>query len=434
MSAHNQFQLPRQITDASHGHILTNTAVWSPDGEWLVYDIRSDPAGSIFNGKRIERVHVDSGRVEVPYERQNDACCGVATYHPSDEKVVFILGPEHPNSDWQYSACHRQGMIVNTSQPQEIYPLDARDLTPPFTPGALRGGTHVHVFSRDGKFVSFTYDDHILTELGENQRNIGMSLVDRPVIVPRSHPRNHDGTAFSVLVTKTVNQPQPGSDEICRAYEDAWIGSQGYVRSDGSRQTHALAFLGDVITANGQTITELFAVDLPQDMTVEGTEPLAGTETRRPAPPLGTMQRRLTYTADRKHPGLQGPRHWPRSSPDGSQIAFLMRDDNGHVQLWTISPNGGLPRQITHQPFDIASAFTWHPNGVDVAATADGSVWLIDTTSRETRRLTRAASEKFSPLGEACVFSPDGRQIAYVQPVHRDGATYNQIFVVETGL
>jgi len=104
------------------------------------------------------------------------------------------------------------------------------------------------------------------------------------------------------------------------------------------------------------------------------------------------------------------------------------------VQLWTISPNGGLPRQITHQPFDIASAFTWHPNGVDVAATADGSVWLIDTTSRETRRLTRAASEKFSPLGEACVFSPDGRQIAYVQPVHRDGATYNQIFVVETGL
>ncbi len=434
MTARHQSQLPRQITHSPHGHILTNTAVWSPNAEWLVYDVRSDPAGTIFDGKRIERVHVDSGRVEVLYESQNGACCGVATYHPTREDVVFILGPEHPTSDWQYSACHRQGVVVNTTRPQEIYSLDARDLTPPFTLGALRGGTHVHVFSGDGKFVSFTYDDHILADLGEIQRNVGVSLVDQPVTVPRSHPRNHDGKTFSVLVTKTANNPQPGSNEICRAYEDAWIGTQGYVRSDGSRQTHALAFLGDVVTADGQTITELFVVDLPHDITVEGTGPLAGTETGRPAPPLGTMQRRLTFTDDRKYPGLQGPRHWPRSPSDGSLIAFLMRDDNGHVQLWTISPNGGAPSQITQQPFDIASAFTWHHDGVHVVAIAAGSVWLINTTSEETQRLTIAASEKFSPRGEACVFSPDGRRIAYVQPVHRDGATYNQIFVVETGL
>jgi hypothetical protein len=34
--------------------------------------------------------------------------------------------------------------------------LDARDLLPPFTPGALRGGTHVHQFSPDGMIVSST--------------------------------------------------------------------------------------------------------------------------------------------------------------------------------------------------------------------------------------------------------------------------------------
>jgi Tol biopolymer transport system component len=111
-----------------------------------------------------------------------------------------------------------------------------------------------------------------------------------------------------------------------------------------------------------------------------------------------------------------------------------MRDDNGQAQLWTISPTGGPPRQITLAPFGIASACSWHPDGRHVAAIADGSVWVINTTSGETWRLTAAAAEEFWPRGEACVFSPDGRRIAYVQPVHRDGATYNQIFVVETGL
>ena len=34
-----------QVTTAEHGHILTNTGVWSPDGRWVVYDVRSDAAG-----------------------------------------------------------------------------------------------------------------------------------------------------------------------------------------------------------------------------------------------------------------------------------------------------------------------------------------------------------------------------------------------------
>jgi hypothetical protein len=411
-----------QLTDSAYGHILTNTAVWSPDGKWIVYDVRCDPAGSVFDGTRIERVHVDLGRVEVLYESQNGAHCGVATYPPTRDEVVFILGPEHPTSDWQYSACHRQGVIVDANNPGVARPLDARDLVPPFTPGALRGGTHVHVFSPNADFVSFTYDDHLLTELGSNQRNVGVSVVGVPVSVPKSHPRNHDGSAFSVLVTKTASNPSPGTDEICRAYEDAWI--------DDRR----ISFLGDVTSESGERATELFVVELPDDLTKCGDGPLAGTPTNRPAPPLGTVQRRITFTADRKYPGLQGPRHWPRSSADGSQIAFLMRDDSGIVQLWTVSPEGGEPQQITHYPGDIASTFSWHPDGVHVAAIADDSVWIINTKSHETRRLNDPVREPSSPRGEACVFSPDGSRIAYVQPVARNGAIFNQIFVVETGL
>lgn len=60
-----------------------------------------------------------------------------------------------------------------------------------------------------------------------------------------------------------------------------------------------------------------------------------------PAPPSGICQRRLTFTHERVFPGLVNqPRHWVRSNPKASEIAFLMRDDSGIVQLWLISPQG----------------------------------------------------------------------------------------------
>lgn len=111
-----------------------------------------------------------------------------------------------------------------------------------------------------------------------------------------------------------------------------------------------------------------------------------------------------------------------------------MRDDLGIVQLWTVLPDGSDLQQITNNHFDIASAFSWHPDGMHVAAIADDSVWIFNTKSRESRRLFLQGSNSLSPRGEACVFSPDGSRIAYVQPVARNGAIFNQIFVVETGL
>src|SRR4051794_13597097 len=72
----------KQITFAKHGHILTNTAIWSPDGRRIVYDVRSDAEGSKFDGTRIESVDVETGQSRVLYESRNGACCGVATYHP----------------------------------------------------------------------------------------------------------------------------------------------------------------------------------------------------------------------------------------------------------------------------------------------------------------------------------------------------------------
>ncbi len=414
-----------QVTKQPGGHVLTNIGVWSPDGQWIVYDTRSDPAGEKFDGHTIEIVHVDSGEIRQVYRSQNGAHCGVATFHATADKVVFILGPEHPTPDWQYGISHRQGVVVDLNSPGKAIPLDARDLSPPFTPGALRGGTHVHIYSSDGQLVSFTYDDNLIAD---HARNIGVSAVGRNVTVPKTRPRNHDGSAFSVLVTRTTKTPRPGSDEISRAFEEAWVGTNGYLRPDGTRQHRALAFQGHVKTATGNTISEAFLVDLPDDLTQPGDAPLAGTQTTPPAPPRGTTQRRLTHTSERKFPGLQGPRHWLRSSPNGEQIALLMRDDAGIIQLWTITPLGGEPKQITSHPFDVASAFSWSPDGSSIAYVADRSVFVTRVDTGESERLTEKKAHQNPPRPEACVFAPDGSRIAYVRPVEQDGANLEPDF------
>ena len=426
----------RQATSGPGGRILTNIGVWSPDGEWIAYDTRSDPAGERFDGARIEAVHVRTGEVRLLYEARNGAFCGVATFHPREHKVVFILGPERPAPDWEYCAFHRRGAVVDALRPGAVANLDARDLAPPFTPGALRGGSHVHVFSPDGLWASFTYEDHVLSRYRDaepdhdiNQRNVAV-CIPGAVRAGAGHPRNHDGEYFSVLVTRTTARPRPGSDEIARACEEGWVGTYGYVRADGTRQRRALAFQGTVVTEAGAAIAEVFIADVPDDVRVPGAGPLEGTETRMPAPPRGTAQRRITFTADRPYPGLQGPRHWLRSAPDGSQIAFLMKDERGIVQLWTAAPNGGPLRQVTRNAWGIASAFSFSPDGTRVAHVMDGSVCVTDVARGATARLTERTAGGAAPRPEACVFSPDGTRIAYVRRVPSGGGEWNQAFIV----
>jgi hypothetical protein len=436
----------RRLSFAPHGHMLTNVAAWSADSRWLLFDTRSTPDGSVFDGSRIARLDVVSGRVETLYESRHGAGCGVVTASPIHDRCVFILGPERPTAAWHYGPARRQGVVVDMARPGVAEPLDARDLVAPYTPGALRGGTHVHVFSGDGSLVSSTYEDAVLDDVrdaaggadaaGRNRtlRGVAVSVCGRPVRVPATHDRNHDGSAFSVLVTRLADAPPPGGDEPCRACEEGWIGTAGYVRVDGSRQRHALAFQGHVVTAAGGTIAEVFVVDLPddpRDLELPGAGPLPGTPSTRPAPPRDVTQRRLTFTADRPCPGLGGPRHWLRSSPDGSRIACLMRDDHGIVQVFTVSPLGGEPRQVTRDAWHVASAFTWSPDGTRIAYIADSSVMTVDVATGESRRLTDSTPGPTAPRPEACVFSPDGTQVAFLRTLPTAAGPYNQLFVVE---
>lgn len=419
----------KQLTYAPRNHQLTNTNVWTPDSQWLVFDVRPD--GASFTGQTIERVNTDSCEVEIVYQATEGAHVGVVTVAPQwPLRYVFIHGPEHPDQNWHYDFHHRRGTIVDGSDLSRAVTLDAMDITPPFTRGALRGGSHVHVFSPDGHRLSFTYNDHVMHELDPAQdlRNVGVAVPLQETVVKAQHPREYNGSHYCVLVSQTTFRPRPGSDQINRAYEEGWVGLKGYKKSDGTQQDWALAFIGDTLSAEGVKLPEVFIVDLPSELsayTVEGDAPLMGTANSLPAPPKAVVQRRLTYTANQRYPGIAAtPRHWLRSAPDGSNIAFLMKDNFDVTQLWMVSPNGGELRQITQGTHSVQSAFNWSPNGRMLAFVMDNSVAICDAMSGVVTRLTERSVK--APLAEAVVFSPDGQRVAFMREV--DG--YSQLFCV----
>lgn len=406
----------KQVTFSPRNHQLTNTRTWTPDSQWLVFDVR--PSGASFTGDTIERVNVHSGEVEVIYQAREGAHVGVVTVHPLADQYVFIHGPENPDAQWQYDFHHRRGVVTTLG---ETHNLDAMDITAPYTPGALRGGSHVHVYSPCGQYVSFTYNDHVMHEYDPalDLRNVGVAVPYGPVLPRGQHPREYGGSHWCVLVSQTTAQPQPGSDDINRAYEEGWVGSQ------------ALAFIGDTVSLSGEKVPELFLVELPHTESAwkqAGDAPLAGTDTTLPAPPMGVCQRRLTFTHQRAYPGLVNvPRHWVRSNPQGTQIAVLMRDDSGIVQLWLVSPQGGEPHQLTHNTSDIQSAFNWHPSGNWLGFVLEERIAICAVDSGAVTFLTNDHANP--PSADAVVFSPDGHTIAWME----ETAGFRQLWTAETG-
>lgn len=431
-----------QITKSNRGHYLSTTQYFSRDDQWIVYDTRNK-GSHIGRTCCIEVVNIFTGKKRLIYKTKDQTLygpgVGSATFSPEKNRVLFIHGLRNSNKQRPYDFSRRTGVAVDMESPEEPIFMDARDIVPPFTEGALRGGTHAHTWSGDGEWISFTYNDNILAKLEEkgnypvnDLRVVGVMAPFGPVKVSDdSLGENNDGIKFTVVVTEVKENPEPDSDEISKAYEDGWIGTNGYVRSDGSRQKRAIAFLGDVRGKEGNKLTEVFIADIPENITVSKPgQPIEGTKVSRPVPPAGTRQRRLTYTQDRTYPGVQGPRHWMRSTPDGSLIIFLMRDDQGIVQFYGIAPTGGEIRQITDNDFPVETTFNVSPDGKFLAYGSDQHIYVTHIFSGETKRLTHNIQDSWKSL-RSINWSSEGKMIAYNRQVAQGGTSYYQIFILK---
>jgi len=437
--------IEEQLTFDYKGHYLNPTQCFSPDDEWIVYDTRIDPE-KIGSTRSVEKVNLESGEMIMMYTAPNQTQygpgVGAAAYNPVKNRILFTRGLLNSNFLRPYGYRRRGGVMVDDSAPMKAIGADARDVTEPFTPGALRGGTHEHTWSGDGEWISFTYQDAILAQLEKSGRKrldlptVGVSAPIGRVTVDRdAEGENNDAAMFSVLVVRVAASPKADSNGIERAYNHSWVGAGGYLRPDGTRQKRAIAFQGIVLDDASERVSEVFIVDLPDRIDIPGVHgPLEGTSTAHPMPPKGAVQRRLTYNTKRKYPGIQGPRHWLRSSSDGKWIAYLAKDDSGVAQIHLVSPNGGRDVQLTGNKWPVASAFNWSPDGRYIAYAMDNSIFVTDTRAGDTFgksiRMTKRSSDDRKPEAAGIVWSNRGDKIAFCRRIKYAGIGFPQIFIL----
>ncbi|RFS18185.1 DUF3748 domain-containing protein [Emticicia sp. C21] len=416
-----KYMTEKQITDdATYQHDLDQNDNFSPDNQWLVYDTRTDDGGIAESG-RIEKVNISTGEKKIIYEIPNNQLwgpgAGAVSYSPLENAVVFIHGLPSITKENPYQQWRRTGVIIDENIAGKRIFMDARDITSPYTKGALRGGTHRHEWSGDGQWIGYTYNDAVMKALedstGEkhNLRTIGVSKKINPVVVEKdAHGENISGEWYSALVVKVTPNPTPGSDEISHAAGDSWVGTKGYAKPDGNRQI-ARAFIGIVKDKNGKNVDEVFIVDIPEAIDVPGESgPLEGTATTMPMPPKNTIQRRLTHTADTNQPGCVGI---VRSSPDGQSIAFLAKDDKGNLQIFTISPEGRNLTQLTFHPSKVDGFFRWHPSGKTIYYVWNGSIVSCETGDEGFEKRHKVLTESTVPSPTNLVISHDGKTIAF---------------------
>lgn len=412
------------LTVLPSGHTLHHNGVFSKDGKWIVFDGRNDDT-KIGETPTIGIVNVKTGEEKTIYKTHNQTVygpgVGAVSFSPVEDKVIFIHGLADANAEKPYAMSRRTGVGIDIKKPYLPFFYDARDVNSPYTPGSLRGGTHSHCWSRDGQLISFTYNDE-LTE--SNLRVVGVMLPYSQEVKVNTTAGNNGGMMFSAIVTDVVSNPAPGSDEINKAFDECWVGKNGYTSNTGTHIPYAIAFQGNVLNKEGKQITEVFVVDIHPDK-ILGDPEAVGQAGERPRVPKGIQQRRITFSEK----GLSDTRHWLRSSSDGKFIYALAKDQKENNQLVQIELSSGKITFLTANDFSIDFSFNLNNNGNKIAYVAQNSVYLFDFTKGSSLKISN--TEKGKIVG-APSFSPDDRLLVFNQYIKdQNGVEFLQIRKVD---
>ena len=416
----------KQITFNAKTHALDNNDNFSPDGKFLCYDTR----GMVFNGnlansKSIEKVEIATGIETVLWKPKSvsgkSAAPGVAavSYHPTENKVIFIHGPllEEVDQRGYYDIRNRTGVIVTADGKGEITKVDFRDINPTTTNGAQRGGTHRHEYSRKSNRIGFTYDDFLKQDY---DRTIGY------MEVYKNSPKGYSHYFAVLLKPAEKGKSEPG--EIEKAYSDSWVDAAGTKR----------AFIGKVRAENGVDYeTSLFVAEISDSVDI--TTSISGDKDTYPNPPKGIKIKRLTHS--KSDDGNV------RGSYDGKYIAFLSNDENGIKQVFVIPSDGSdldknkekHPKQITNYKSN-ASNIRWHVSNNWIFSISEGKIFAsyVGNSSEFGKTIVLTPSDL---MRGSLVASPKGDMLAYNVKVSDekskliiDGKVkeeFEQIFILE---
>ncbi|MGO1245203.1 MAG: DUF3748 domain-containing protein [Sphingobacterium sp.] len=409
------------LSHSSQGHTLHHNRVFSKDGQWLVFDGRNDDT-KIGETSVIGTINVKTGEERTLYRTNNSTVygpgVGAASFNPLTDRVVFIHGLLSANESAPYAMTRRTGVAVDPNKPREPIFLDARDVTAPYTPGSLRGGTHGHCWSADGHMLSYTYNDEIVEP---DLRTVGVLIPSDSTVRVDTGKDNNEGCMYAAVVAAVVADPVPGSDEINKAFDECWIGENGYINDQGEHIPHAIAFQGNTLDDKGSVVTEIFIVNVDATK-IRQDGRAVGEVGERPHVPVGIEQRRLTRSK-----GLSDLRYWLRSSRDGRYIYALAKDDENRNQIVQCEVLTGELTFITANPFSIASSFNLSADGTSIAFVADNNVFVFDLMVKETLQVTDNHIGDTKIVGTPS-FSPDGTYLVFNQFVaQEDGSQVVQI-------
>lgn len=404
------------LTTSPAGHTLHHNGVFSKDGRWIVFDGRNDDV-KIGETATIGIVNVQKGEEMIIYQTTNPSVygpgVGAVSFSPVRDEVIFIHGLPEANEERPYDVSRRTGMLVNIHQAGRAVPADARDVSAPYVPGSLRGGTHSHGWSPDGSMLSFTYNDELVEP---DLRVVGVMLRTDEEIVVDDYPGNTNGRYYSSIVSDVVANPTPGTDEINKAFDECWLSPLAGSGTD----RYSVAFQGNTRNESGEPVTEIFVVEVDREKILADKDAI-GKEGKRPEVPQGIRQRRLTRGAN-----LSDLRHWLRSSHDGKYIYALAKDDQGNNQVVRCAVNDGELSFVTYNPFSISSPFNLSKDSKKVTFVAENNVFVYDMDRNERIQLTQNESDDPRVTG-APSFSPDGSFVVYNQYERIDGEEYLQI-------
>ena len=384
----------KQITYSPKTHALDNNDNFSPDDKFLCYDTR----GTVFNenlanSKSIEKVEIASGKETILWEPESvtgeNAAPGVAavSYHPSENKVIFIHGPllSEVEECGYYNIRNRTALEVDGEGNKTSGLVDMRDIRNKITtPGAHRGGTHRHEYTRDGNRIGFTYDDFLVQDY---DRTIGFLQEDK------NGPSGY--THYFSLILRPAKKGESKPGEIEKAFGDSWVDNEGSMR----------AFIGKVRSDNGTDFNyDLFVADIPLDIDITTANP--GTIDTYPTPAKGISIRRLTIGM--KVDGIV------RGSFSGEKIAFTAEDTNGVKQIFIINSDGSgnSVTQITNLKYN-AEAIRWHNSDNWVLYLSGGNVWTSYVGKGSSFGKTIQLSND-NQTREHLVISRDGNRLAYI--------------------
>lgn len=417
----------RQASFTPWNHYLDNNDNFSADDRFVCYDTRDSVVPGNGASRSIMKLDLATGRETTIYAPSPvivdpvDAAPGViaCSYNPVADEVVFIHGPlvSETKQFGFYSKTNRRGAVMAASGKGSVRFLDLRDVTNQVTtPGAHRGGTHRHEFSRDGKRIGFTYDDHLLTQYG---RTVG--FMERTPKAPKG------ALAWFAVMVPVVPAGTAKPGQLESAAFDSWIGRHGYMRG----------FIGKVREDGGGYHDSLFVADIPASVDI--TTSSSGTSSRFPTPPKGISIRRLT------HGDAMGV---VRGSPDGNRIAYLARAAGGRMQLFVIDAHGSdrsadpakRPVQVTSFNSGVRGGFRWHPSGNTISAVAEGGIFAVCVKPGKFFGKTYRMGEGSHIQGP--VWSNSGKLLAYNRSVptkdssghivkNARGGDFLQIFVAD---